>query len=237
MKVTLLNHTLNPEQMIAIAARVCYDKDGDIDNIKETLTPEKTEAFVKRMMELKNHGTVLEHAIFTFGIEGVSRSLSHQLVRHRIASYDQRSQRYCREGQFDYVVPKKIASNPAAVTAFRKAMEDAQKAYDLLVNKYGVHQEDARAVLPNACCTSLVMTMNLRSLAHFFELRCCTRAQEEIRELANKMLALCKEVSPLIFDSMGPACKQKGYCPEGRMSCGAYPTLDKLLDSYKQAHN
>ena len=233
MKVKLLNHTPNPEKLVAAAARICYDKNGEIDTIMEGLTPEKVDAFIKRMMALPAHGTPWEHATFTFGIEGVSRSLSHQLVRHRIASFDQRSQRYCREGQFDYVVPSKIAKDPAAATAFHKAMQDAQKAYDLLINKYGVHQEDARAVLPNACCTSLVMTMNLRSLFHFFNLRCCTRAQEEIRTMANEMLKLCKGVSPLVFAKAGASCKSLGYCPEGRMSCGAYPTLEALQQAYK----
>lgn len=233
MKVKLLNYTPNADKMVAAAARICYDKDGNIDNILESLTPEKTEKFIGRMVELSQHGSVWEHATFTFGIEGVSRALSHQLVRHRIASYDQRSQRYCNESQFEYVVPKSVAKDPAAVTAFRRAMEDAQKAYDLLAKKYNVPQEDARAVLPNACCTSLIVTMNLRSLFHFFALRCCVRAQEEIREMANKMLALCKEASPLVFKNAGPSCKQNGYCPEGRMSCGAAPTLDKLLEAYK----
>ncbi len=234
MKVVLLNHTPEPEKMVAMAAKICYDKDGDIEKLKDKLTPEKIEAFLKKMMELPNHGTVWEHVTFTFGIEGISRSCSHQLVRARIASFDQRSQRYCRESQFDYVVPKKIAQDPAAVTAFRRAMEDAQKSYDLLVNKYGVHQEDARAVLPNACCTSLVMTMNLRSLAHWLSLRECSRAHGEINELARKIHALCMEVSPLIFSHMGAACKTLGYCPEGHMSCGAYPTLDKILAAYKK---
>lgn len=234
MKVVLLNHTPEPEKMVAAAARVCYDKDGDIENIMETLTPEKVDKFIKKMMELPAHGTPWEHCTFTFGIEGISRSCAQQLTRHRHMSFDMRSQRYTKAHQFDYVVPKKIAQDPAAVTAFRRAMEDAQKSYDLLVNKYGVHQEDARAVLPNACCTSLVVTANLRALAHFASLRLCARAQGEISELARKMIAACREVSPLIFDRMGPTCKTLGYCPEGHMSCGAYPTLDKILDAYKK---
>lgn len=233
MKVRLISYTQCPEAVVAAAARVCYDKDGDIENIMESLTPDKTVKFIQRMMELKNHGTPFEHPVFTFGIEGVSRALSHQLVRHRIASFDQRSQRYCDEKQFEYVVPAKVAANPAAADIFRKTMEDINKAYKALVDQ-GVPREDARAVLPNACCTSLIMTMNLRSLAHFFSLRCCNRAQAEIREMANKMLELCRQVSPLIFDGMGAACKQIGYCPEGRMSCGAYPTLDKLLTAYRE---
>ena len=237
MKVKLLNHTPEPDKMVAAAARICYDKEGNIDNIMENLTPEKVEKFLNRMMELKNHGTPFEHPTFTFGIEGISRSCSHQLVRHRIASYDQRSQRYTKAHQFDYVVPDKIAKDPAAVTVFRHAMEDAQKAYDLLVSKYDVHQEDARAVLPNACCTSLVMTMNLRSLYHFLELRTCARAQDEISTLAREILKLCKEVSPLLFKNAGPTCKSMGYCPEGHMSCGAAPTLDELLKAYKDSKN
>ena len=236
MKVKILNYTPNMEQMVATAARVCYDKEGDIDNILESLTPEKTEKFLKKMLTLQNPGTVWEHCTVTFGIEGVSRALSHQLVRHRAGcSYDQRSQRYIREKQFDYVVPDSISKNPAAVTLFNRHMKDVQTLYDTLIEKYGVHQEDARAVLPNACCTSLVVTMNLRALSHLWSLRCCTRAQKEIRTLANEMLRLCREeISPLIFNSMGAACKVQGFCPEGHMSCGAYPTLEELKNASNQ---
>jgi len=227
MKVKLLNYTPEPEKMLAMAARICYDKDGNIDSISEKMTAETVEKYVKKMLQLPAHGSVREHASFTFGIEGVSRALSHQLVRHRIASYDQRSQRYCNESGFDYVVPKTVSAIPAAAIFFQKAMENIQSSYDVLVNKYKIPKEDARAVLPNACCTSLIMTMNLRSLFHFFALRCCTRAQSEIREMANQMLVLCKEVSPLIFNYAGPSCVQLGYCPEEK-SCGRCKTLEEL---------
>lgn len=228
MKVTLLNHSENPERMVALAARVCYDKEGDIEKIVETLTPENVDKFVKHMLSLPQHGTPFESPVFTFGIEGISRSCSHQLVRHRIASIDQRSQRYCNEAMFDYVTPNSIANNEEAKDIFDKTMNVIQASYDTLTTKYNIPKEDARAVLPNACCTSLVLTMNLRSLYHFFNLRCCTRCQSELREVAYRMLVLCKEVSPLLFSKAGASCDTLGYCPEGKMTCGRKPTLDKL---------
>ena len=234
MKVKLLSYTPNPDKLIAAAARVCYDKDGNIEQILEGLTEEKINAFLQRMMQVPQHGSVWEHPSFTFGIEGISRATTHQLVRHRIASYDQRSQRYCNEIQFEYVMPDSIKAQPATVVEFNRHMQDVQSMYDKLINKYNIPKEDARAVLPNACVTSIIVTMNVRTLFHFFALRCCTRAQKEIRELANKMLELCKEVAPLVFSKAGASCKQLGYCPEGHMSCGAYPTLEQVLANYKK---
>lgn len=175
--------------------------------------------------------SVWEHATFTFGLEGVSRALTHQLVRHRIASYDQQSQRYVSAKQFEYVVPPKIAKNPEAKELFEKTMSDLQNTYDRLV-ELGIPKEDSRYVLPNACASRLICTMNVRSLMHFFGLRCCTRAQWEIRDMANQMLKICQEVAPKVFVA-GANCEQLGYCPEGDMCCGRAPTMAKLLESYK----
>jgi thymidylate synthase (FAD) len=155
------------------------------------------------------------------------------LVRHRIASYDQQSQRYVSSSQFEYVTPDKIAKNADAKTLFDNTMQDLQKTYDQLI-ELGIAKEDARAVLPNACATRLIVTMNARSLFHFFGLRCCVRAQSEIRQMANEMLKLCKEVAPQIFANAGANCEQLGYCPECDMCCGRAPTIHKLLEIYQE---
>ena len=228
MKVTLLNYTKEPERMIATAARICYDKTGSFEEINNSFTDEKIEKFLNKMLTMSQHGTVLEHCVFTFGIEGISRASSHQLVRHRMQSVDQRSQRYITEDRFDWVIPPSIANNKEAECGFNLIMDTIQEAYNKLITEYNIPKEDARALLPNACTTSLIVTMNIRSLFHFFNLRCCTRCQSELRTVANEMLKLCKEVSPIIFKNAGASCVQNGFCPEGKMSCGAYPTLEEL---------
>lgn len=232
MKVTLLAHSPMPEKMVAGAARVCYSGAKDLDTLLESLTDDKIDAFLKKMQKMPAHGSVWEHNVFTFGIEGVSRALSHQLVRHRIASYDQQSQRYVNSSQFEYVVPHTVERNEEANALFENTMKDLQVAYDKLV-ELGMPKEDARFVLPNACATRLICSMNVRSLMHFFALRLCTRAQWEIRELAQKMWKLCQEVSPEIFVK-GANCEQLGYCPEGDMCCGRKPTLETILKVYNE---
>ena len=216
MKVTLITHTPEPEKVIASAAKLCYSS-SDIETLMNGLTPEKIETFIKKLADL-GHQSPLEHCTFTFGIEGVSRALTHQLVRHRIASYSQKSQRYVKEGQFEYVTPPSIAQNLADVTVFKDFMEHCQQAYDYFIEN-GIPAEDARFVLPNACETKLVMTINIRSLLHFFDERCCERAQWEIRQMADIMLNICKEVAPNIFAKAGASCV-RGKCKEGKMCCG-----------------
>ena len=181
------------------------------------LTTEKIETFIKKLTDL-GHQSPLEHCTFTFGIEGVSRALSHQLVRHRVASYSQKSQRYVKEGQFEYIKPDTINSNPNLSAAYDDFMARVQDFYSALI-ALGVPAEDARFVLPNACETKIIMTMNIRTLLHFFEERCCNRAQWEIRQMANIMLSICKEVAPNLFAKAGASCV-RGKCKEGKMSCG-----------------
>ncbi len=240
MKVTLITHTPLPEKVIASSAKLCYSA-ATIDTVMEGLTEEKTAAFVDMLGEI-GHESPIEHATFTFGIEGVSRSLLAQLTRHRMASYSVQSQRYVHEKMFDYVLPPEIAAIPEAAEEYRRAMEEDQAHYDrltaLLKEKHyhdmlgnGMEEkaaaraaekkaiEDARFVLPNACATKLMMTMNARSLMNFFHHRCCQRAQWEIRELAEKMFVLCAEAAPHLFRNAGPKCVH-GACPEGKMSCG-----------------
>ncbi|RVU55064.1 FAD-dependent thymidylate synthase [Anaerosphaera multitolerans] len=240
MKVEIIANTPLPEEVIAQAAKLCYSPVG-VDEIKKTMTEESRDKFVDMLMSF-SHASPLEHASFTFAIEGVSRTLTHQLVRHRIASYSQQSQRYVRLDNFEYIVPPEIEKNEEALKIYQDIMEKdkeayqkitelliAQKAQELIdggmdekkakkkVEKDSI--EDARYVFPNACETKIVVTMNVRTLLHFFELRCCNRAQWEIRQLATKMLEECKKVSPVLFKDSGPACV-KGPCNEGAMTCG-----------------
>ncbi|NLW10069.1 MAG: FAD-dependent thymidylate synthase [Firmicutes bacterium] len=217
MRVTLLAYTPEPDRLVAAAARLCYSPE-DPAAILEGLTPGHQKKLLARLRSA-GHDSPLEHAAFTFTIEGVSRSLSHQLVRHRIASYSQRSQRYVSEAGFTYVAPPSLRQSPAAEERFHQIMEEIREAYKDLV-ELGVPREDARYLLPNACTTQLMMTMNARSLLNFLELRCCRRAQWEINCLAWKIRALLQEAAPLTFALSGPACLVRGRCREGEHTCG-----------------
>lgn len=216
MKVTLITHTPDPEKVIASAAKLCYSS-SDIETLMNGLTPEKIETFIKKLTDL-GHQSPLEHCTFTFGIEGVSRCLSHQLVRHRIASYSQKSQRYVEEGGFKYITPPTIKNNDLLHYEYINIMDRLEWFYNYAVSE-GVPAEDARFVLPNACETKLIMTMNIRALLHFFEERCCNRAQWEIRQMADMMLDICKRIAPNIFAKAGASCV-RGKCKEGKMCCG-----------------
>lgn len=218
MKVSLLQYTPEPEKLVAAAARLCYS-DKSADELMDNFTPEKVAEFVQKLVAL-GHESPMEHVCFTFAVDGISRACSHQLVRHRIGvSFSQKSQRYVKENQFEYVVPPRIAGNPELAAKFEQAMKNARTEYAELLAA-GVPAEDARFVLPNAAATSLVVTMNVRSLWHFFELRCCNRAQWEIRALADAMLREVREVAPLLFANAGATCDSMGICFEGAMSCG-----------------
>ncbi|MBT9135714.1 MAG: Flavin-dependent thymidylate synthase [Firmicutes bacterium] len=219
MKVTLLEHTPSPDDLVAQAARLCYSA-LDIASLRERLEGEKARELVLKLLSL-HHDSPLEHVSFTFGIEGVSRALSHQLVRHRLASYSQQSQRYVKSKDFDFVTPPSIAMNPNLAAVYREAMAQMRQAYALLLTT--VPAEDARYVLPNACATKLVATFNARSLYNFFNLRCCNRAQWEIRALAWAMLELVEEKAPAVFSAAGPDCFSERGCGEGLMSCQAPP--------------
>lgn len=227
IKVKLLDYTPEPERVVAMAARLCYSAVG-AEELSEKLSDEKVRAMVKKMVRL-GHASTIEHVSFTFGIEGVSRVLTHQLVRHRIASYDQQSQRYVAAHGFQYITPPTIAENPAAKAKFDALIADIRKTYDELT-ELGIPKEDARYVLANATETKILVTMNARSLLHFFNLRCCYRAQWEIRELANKMLAEVKQVAPTLFHNAGASCVNTGRCPEGDMTCGRFAEMIKLRE-------
>lgn len=218
MQVKLLNWTPEPENTVATAARLCYS-DATIMELADKMQGAEAAKLVAKLVAM-GHFSPLEHVSFTFGVQGVSRTLTHQLVRHRIASYSQKSQRYVKEDHFDFVIPPSIANNPVAREKYLQVMEDIQQAYTQLAAV--VEKEDARYILPNACHTSIIITMNSRSLLNFFEHRCCSRAQWEIRQLAWKMLALVREQAPTIFTHAGARCDVDGTCPEGFMSCGRW---------------
>ncbi len=240
MQVKLLAYTPGPEAAVACAAKLCYAQ-ADIRTVQEGLTPEKTAAFLDMLREI-GHESPIEHVSFTFGIEGVSRSLLAQITRHRLASYSVQSQRYVKEELFEFVLPPEIEAVAEAKAEFLKAMEEDAAHYRRLTEiLQAKHErafldqgeepkaarrkaekkaiEDARFVLPNACTTKLICTMNARSLLNFFAHRCCQRAQWEIRALAVEMLKEARAVAPHIFEKAGPPCL-RGQCPEGRMSCG-----------------
>lgn len=216
MRVSLLTHTPDPERTVAAAARLCYS-DAAIGELMERGASDRA-AFLRKILSL-GHLSVLEHASFTFGIEGISRACSHQLVRHRIASYSQQSQRYVsHRARFEAVTPPSIAARPELLERYEGLLQQIHQAYEELLDA-GIAAEDARFVLPNAAATKLVMTMNARELRHFFTLRCCRRAQWEIRRMAVAMLRLCRQAAPLLFADAGPGCLG-GRCPEGPMTCG-----------------
>lgn len=264
LKVKIIAHTPEPEKVVASAAKLCYSPVG-VDEIQEKMTQEQIDEFVNKLASM-GHESPVEHVTFTFAIEGISRVTTHQLVRHRIASYSQQSQRYVKLEQFEYIVPPEIEKIPEAKALFIETMERDQEAYDELVmllivdkidkkypgwtregkyveeyNEYNGSKtlmeifkehnkkeyniiekqaiEDARYVFPNACETKIVATMNVRTLLHFFNVRCCERAQWEIREMATEMLKECKKVAPTLFKNAGPSCV-RGKCPEGSMCCG-----------------
>ena len=216
MRVELISWTPEPDKTVAAAARLCYSATHAAD-IKNELTQSKIESLLNNIASM-GHLSTFEHASFTFAINGVSRALTHQLVRHRIASYSQQSQRYVSEEAFDYITPPSIADNPQAAAEYTELMEKIRQAYTDLLKI--APKEDARYVLPNACETKIVCTFNARSLHNFFSHRCCSRAQWEIRELANRMLEEVRAVAPCLFAKAGPPCEVRGICPEGAMSCG-----------------
>jgi len=210
MKVELLSYTPEPDRVVAISARLCYSKIG-ISELAEKLTDDKIKDLLKKL-ESSGHLSPFEHANFTFGIEGISRVTSHQLVRHRIASYSQQSQRYIKMSNGEIVIPPSIKKNSSASELVYNLNDMAMSVYNKLI-QLGIPEEDARYILPQGITTKIIVTMNARELLHFFNLRCCLRAQWEIRTMANLMLRKVKEVAPIIFEKAGPFCFS-GPCPE-----------------------
>ena len=218
LKVKLLRHTLSPEEVVALGARLCYSR-ATLDDLAEKIAAKDQRQFVAHLLDM-GHDSVLEHASFTFGVEGVSRVLLAQLTRHRLASFSVQSQRYVSYAQgFDYVVPPAVtALGPEAEAEYAGQMAQMHAWYTAWQQRLG-NNEDARFVLPGACQTRLMVTMNVRELRHFFRLRMCRRAQWEIRALAEAMHRQCLAVAPALFADAGPGCLS-GPCPEGDKCCG-----------------
>jgi thymidylate synthase (FAD) len=248
-KVTLIAHTPEPEKLIAASAKLCYSP-ATIEDLMDGLDEQKTASFLNMLTDI-GHQSPIEHISFTFGIEEVSRTLLAQITRHRIASFSVQSQRYVKENSFSFVTPPEIAADPKASELYQQAMQSSYQSYlelaDLLQQKHfaqmtaqGMEEkkarsasekkaiEDARFVLPNACETKMMLTMNARSLMNFFRLRCCNRAQWEIRDVATQMLELVRPVAPTLFAKAGPGCLT-GPCPEGKMTCGKIVEVRKAF--------
>jgi len=200
MRVKLLTHTPDPEYLVAVAARTCHSSEVPWGK----MTGEEAKGLIQKLLDL-GHESPFEHITFTFAIDGISRACSHQLVRHRMASYSQRSQRYVENSPDEVVAPPSLKRNPEAWEIFNNTMQEIYKAYEELGKL--VPLEDARYVLPNAATTTMVCTFNARSLFNFFKLRLCVKAQWEIRELADQMFGIVYSIAPNIFSHVGPDCK------------------------------
>lgn len=212
--------------MIVAAIRQCYSPLSGKD-LWDKVTDDQKARLIRQIIS-SGHTSTIEHATFSFAIEGVSRALTHQLVRHRLASYSQKSQRYVGEGGFEYILPPKIAAIPEAKKLYLAELQKIQEDYNKLI-ELGIPAEDARMLLPNACETKIVVTMNARALFNFFEERLCNRAQWEIRIMAGMMLKELRKVAPLIFKYAGPTCVTEKICWQGKLHCGK-PDKDKTIE-------
>lgn len=215
LKVTLLRYTKDAELLCGTAA-LTSTKSGNPSEILKKMDSGTAERIIKRVVGY-GHASVIEHASFTFSLEDVSRAMTHQLVRHRIASFTQQSQRYVTYDTLEkYVTPSSIRDNAEAREIYDKTLDMVSEAYRRLLN-LKIPKEDARFILPNAAKTNIIVTMNARELHHFFNMRCCARAQWEIRETAIEMFKQAKKAAPALFENAGPSCVELGFCPEGRM--------------------
>lgn len=238
-RVVLVRHTMDSEALIALGARLCY-AGGDVDALLKLVSEKDQQAFLDKIMGM-GHESVLEHASFTFLVEGVSRVLLAQLTRHRIASFSVQSQRYVSyERGFGYILPPAIRDlGQDAVSEYEAQMAQIQSWYEGWQERLGADgeksNEDARFVLPGACETRILVTMNARELKHFFSLRMCNRAQWEIREMAASMFEQCYTAAPALFQNAGPKCL-RGACPEGAKTCGRQAQIKKAREDFLAAH-
>jgi thymidylate synthase (FAD) len=217
VKVIIVEPPKDIEKKIAVAAKMCYSA-STLSELSRKILDSDQKAFIKKIVAIGHH-SVLEHVNLSFAVEGISRVLTHQLVRHRIASYSQQSQRYVRlDDTFEYITPESIRLSRRLSMKYHNLMDQIHDMYKDYLDE-GIPAEDARYILPNATETKIFVTMNLRTLLHFFNVRCCNRAQWEIRAMAIEMLKQCKKLSPIIFESSGPSCIG-GNCGEGEMTCG-----------------
>lgn len=232
MEVKLLSYTNDPQKVIYSAARQCYSKLSayQIYSDQEKELSEKLKKFISHLVQ-RGHLSPLEHVNFTYAASGLSRVCTHQLVRHRIASYSQQSQRYVSMDDFKFITPQSIKNNKEAEEKFMEVIEYLKGKYGQIrkileknskLDKEKINQ-DLRFLLPQGCQTKIVVTMNSRQLLHFFSERLCLRAQWEIRELATRMLTLAKKVLPEVFDIGGAKCKNLDFCPESADDCPVNP--------------
>jgi len=219
MNVNLIAYTPNPDFVAGRAAAICVG--GNLHDV------EACAKALKGAMA-SGHMSVVEHVSFTFLIEGISRTALAQLTRHRLASFSVESQRYVENSGKDVVMPESIADDPVVAEEYEIMVHAAAAFYEGCLAR-GIPSEDARFGLLQGGTTRLIMTMNAREVLHFLELRCCNRAQWEIRNLADAMLNECRAVAPQIFDRVGCACMQGKPCPEGKKSCGQPRTLMEVL--------
>ena len=222
--IVLLSYTQNVETVIATAAKMCYSG-SNVTELADKISKDDIGTFIQKLLSL-GHLSAFEHASFTFAIEGISRVTTHELVRHRLASYSQQSQRYIKEKTiFDYITPDSIEKNEKFKAKYNKFMQDSYNLYNDFIEN-GIAKEDARFVLPNAKEAKIIVTMNARELMHYFNLRMCMRAQWEIRKMATSMCEIVKAIAPNVFSNSGASCDTLLYCPEGSFSCGRFPTLE-----------
>lgn len=236
MKVKLINHTPDPLKTVYTAARTCYSPETPSEIFAADTPLEKMTSLLDRVIDAGHH-SVLEHIAFTFAIEGISRTCSHQLVRHRIASFSQQSQRYVKAGPAGTVEPETIALNEDAHRNFEEFIEQSRDIYGELIDM-DIPAEDSRFVLPNASTTNIVMTMNFRELMTTCGIRLCTRAQWEIRQLFHIIVVKVKKVDRMggLAKYLVPKCDILGYCPE-MQSCGRRPTKSEIFDAYERRND
>jgi len=233
--VTVIDHTPNPDLIVAVAASTCYSAKKPIELYNELVNdPDRIKRVIKKCIK-SGHTSVLEHASITFSLTDVSRSLLAQITRHRLCSFSVQSQRYVSmdsKNPADFVYPRYFGENKEVVDKlFARKYKESLNDYEF-AQSLGVKNEDARYLLPEATTTNMVMTMNLREILHFCGLRCCTCAQHEIRAVASIIARYAKGLAPICMENCGPKCEQLGYCNEGNRSCGLRPTLDEILDVY-----
>ena len=241
LQVELLTMTEHAVDVVYAACRQCYSSGFAAEMFSGSVGGkpglDEKERFIRKIVK-SGHESPLEHVSMTFAVRGISRSCSLQLVRHRIASYSQQSQRYVGMKDFGYVTPSTIGEDKELRNLFVEAMEDIQKKYNRIVEALEAKgitgesaRQDARFILPEASETKIVITMNARELLHFFSQRCCARAQWEIRRMANRMLDIARKALPSIFgEEAGPKCERLKYCPEGAdFTCGRYPLKEKVF--------
>lgn len=236
--VTVIDHTPNPDLIVAVAASTCYSAKKPIELYNELVNdPDRIKRVIGRCVK-SGHTSVLEHASITFSLTDVSRSLLAQLSRHRIGiALSVQSQRYVSmdsKNPDDFVYPRYIGENKEVVNKlFSRKYEESLKDYEF-AQSLGVKNEDARYLLPEATTTNMVMTMNLREILHFCGLRCCRCAQHEIRAVASIIARYAKGIAPICMENCGPKCEQLGYCNEGDRSCGLRPKIEDIMNVYTQ---